>query len=73
MKNIEPTVCPSFSPGLLNEKLESIKVVTLVVISKNRVPHLRNEARKTQMVAGGCIDHTLKTHQAVSVKASEPS
>lgn len=46
------------------------------MISKEReVPHLRNEARETaQMAAGGCIDRTLKTHQAVTVNASdEPS
>lgn len=73
-EKIEPTVCSSSSPGLLNGKLESIKALTLVVISKNRVPHLRNEARETaQMAAGGCIDRTPKTHQAVSVNASELS
>lgn len=42
---------------------------------KREIPQLRNEAKETaQMAAGGCIDRTLKTNQAVSVNASdEPS
>lgn len=48
----EPTVGSSSSLALLNGKLESIKAVTLVVISKKReVPHFRNEARETAQMA----------------------